>query len=270
MTAVSFLCTVKNGGDLFMETLKSIRNQTFRNFELVVVDDGSTDRTNERIRKFANENRFPVTLVTTKGVGRGRALNLGVEHCKGTYIMIVDDDDPIHPEKARIQHEAGRSNPEYTVLCTRAFTLLNEDEPEWREISETGEDPLDVTDRVYIKNPVIHSSVMIRKEALEAEGAYDETRKSQFDTELWLRLVTNGHRIGQIPYALTAKRAHRNQAFERKKRLAFLTRTTALQLKYLKKAGMPPYYYVFPAAKFAYGLLPRAVRVQLRKSREQV
>ncbi|PTL37920.1 glycosyltransferase [Alkalicoccus saliphilus] len=265
---VSLVCTVKNGGELFQQTLDSIKNQTADNFELVVVDDGSTDDTNERVQLLAEDVEFGVTLVTTNGVGRGRALNLGVEHAQHDYIMIIDDDDPIHPKKVDVQFQAALNHPEFSVICTNTFLLLNNAKPSWPVLQRIPE-VTDVTRRVFIKNPVIHSSVMMKKKDLDRVGRYDESRTSQFDTELWLRFATNGYLIGLLPLPLTAKRAHANQAFENKhNRLQFLKNTTGLQLSYLRKADLPAYYYAFPAAKFAYGLLPRALRIQLRKLTE--
>jgi glycosyltransferase involved in cell wall biosynthesis len=266
MTDVSLLCTVKNGGELFKQTLESIKNQTYEEMELVIVDDGSTDDTSEVIERFSESVPFPVTLVKTGGIGRGRALNLAVEYTKGTYVAVIDDDDPIHPDKVKLQREAAEANPQYAVISTKTKTILNEDKAEWAPAAEGV--VYDVTKRVLIKNPVIHSSVMMKREDLMAVGKYDDTRKSQFETELWLRFVSRGYRIGQMPQALTAKRAHDNQAFEAGSRLPFLISTTKLQLQYLKKSDVPVYYYAFPAARFLYGLIPRFIRVQIRKIRE--
>ncbi|WP_246125564.1 glycosyltransferase family 2 protein [Alkalicoccus halolimnae] len=263
---MSLICTVKNGGELFQKTLDSIAAQTDKNFEIVFVNDGSTDQTGERIEQFIAATKQRAVVITTTGIGRGKALNAAVQKAGGTHLMVIDADDPIHPRKVELQ--AAAAELPYAVIAAKEITILNDEDPQWDEITETAE-VKDITERILIKNPVIHSTTIISKEDLLAVGGYDETRKSQFDYELWLRFVVNGYRLAELPYYLTAKRIHDEQSFEKGKRIPFLYSTFSLQWKYLRLNRSPVHHYAYPAAKFAYGLLPRSFRMARRQQKQE-
>ena len=115
---VSIMMPVYNGLPLIKASVESIMNQSYPNWECVMVDDGSTDGTSDYIDSL-NDDRFVINHLkenSGRAVARQEALNL----CKGKYICMVDAEDLIHPKKIAVQVEFMESNPDYS-LCTTAI-----------------------------------------------------------------------------------------------------------------------------------------------------
>ena len=95
MSETSVICTVKNGAQTIASVIESIQAQTLKQWEFVIVDDGSTDETREIVGKYASaDNR--IKLIQTPGIGRGRALNLAIAQSNSECIANIDADDPSH------------------------------------------------------------------------------------------------------------------------------------------------------------------------------
>src|SRR5690625_519263 len=102
MPDISIICTVKNGEKTIKETLKSVIDQTLKNWEFIIVDDGSEDNT-LNILKTIEKTDARFKIVKTSGIGRGKALNLALHYSKGKYVANIDADDLMHPQKLSIQ-----------------------------------------------------------------------------------------------------------------------------------------------------------------------
>ena len=98
---VSVVLTTYNRADLISETIESILSQTFRNFELIVVDDGSTDNTEEVVRSYNDERVHYIKTDNWGGPAKPR--NIGIKKAKGEYIAFCDDDDLWLPNKLEVQ-----------------------------------------------------------------------------------------------------------------------------------------------------------------------
>lgn len=263
MTCISIICTVKNGEKTLIDTIESVINQTFKEWEFIIVDDGSTDNTLEILNTYSIRDSR-IKIINTTGIGRGKALNLAVRACKSDYILNIDSDDIMHPKKINIQYSVIRKNPEYFLLCTKNKIIFNQDKITWGKINFINEDKVeDITEKNFKKNQIDHSSVIMRKEYLNYIGGYDEERKSQFDYELWLRAALAGYKLGKINLELVAKRIHKNQSFERN-RLTHLFRSVVLQTKYIIKVNKI-HFIVYPIGRFFIGLLPFQIRQMINK-----
>src|SRR5699024_10110987 len=106
--------------------------------------------------------------------------------------------------------------------------------------------------------------VLMRKRILEEVGYYNEALSSQIDYELWLRAYTKGYKMGILPYNLGAKRIHKNQSFENKKRIKYTSNSLKLQLKYIIKN--PKFYLYIPIIliTFCIAQLPFSLRTKIR------
>ena len=93
---VSVICTVKNGSKTIASVLESVQEQSLHEWEMIVVDDGSTDDTSKIVREYADADSR-IRLISTDGVGRGRALNLALAHARAEHVANIDADDPCHP-----------------------------------------------------------------------------------------------------------------------------------------------------------------------------
>ncbi|THE09163.1 glycosyltransferase [Bacillus timonensis] len=230
---ISVICTVRNGEKTITQTILSVINQTYHNWEFIIIDDGSNDSTKSILEEFAGHDKR-VKPLFTEGIGRGNALNLAIQSSNGDYIANIDADDLMHPKRLRVQLDILLENKDAFLVCSNAIIIYNNESVIWEEHGiEKNEDGIEtISENLLIKNKISHSSVMINKQQLIDIGYYDHSLKSQFDYELWLRALANKRTMIKVPYNLIAKRIHENQSFENKKRIIYLLRSQKLQIKY--------------------------------------
>jgi teichuronic acid biosynthesis glycosyltransferase TuaG len=255
--------TVRNGRDWVVPAIRSVMRQSFGDWQLIVVDDGSSDGTGERVIELAREDAR-ITYISTSGIGRGQALNLALSKCTAALVANLDADDMAHPERLRIQIEMARLHPEYSLFCTDTVTFVNGSAPGWAEHRVPPLEVQEVTAQLAYGNPVNHSSVLARHEALLAVNGYDERRPSQFDYDLWVRMAGAGFRLARIKVPLTGKRVHGGQHFGSGGHFFYILRSLRIQLGaiMLLRAGVKAWLYL--AARFFWAMLPRRVRMRAR------
>ncbi len=207
----SVLMTVFNGQTYVQTAVASALAQAAEEFEVVVIDDGSTDDTPRILGDF----RDPRLRVVHGGrLGRARALNLGIETCASPYVAVLDADDVALPHRLREQVAFLDGNDEVALVGSRYRPFIDGDG------KAIGEDllPLDyaaiVRDLKEYRCPLFHSSVMFRKERVRAVGGYDESLASNEDWDLYVRLALAARvPIANIDARLSLKRLHRHQFF---------------------------------------------------------
>lgn len=188
----SILMTVYNGARTIATALHSALSQAYSSeYEVVVVDDGSTDATSEILASFA-PHYSNLRIISPGRVGRSRALNIGLSACRAPYVAINDCDDFSYPNRLQLQVEYLESHSDVVLVAG------------WAEIVDDsgtviGDRRLRNNDRVLrrrlaLGNPFIHSTVTIRKEALERVGGFDEARRAAIDYDAIERLA----RIGRL------------------------------------------------------------------------
>lgn len=256
---ISVVTTVKNGAPYLREMLESVRMQSFKNFEHVVIDDGSTDDTLQILRSFVNDYPSYRLKVESSILGRAKALNYAVELSSANLIAIIDADDLWHPRKLELQYNAFQ-NIDIDVLSTDTLLFNNVNEFSFTNNSTYKIDFFVLKD-LLITNMMSHSSVMIKKDIC----SYDENRKSQFDYELWLRLSMERLKIGKIDLPLSFHRIHEMQSFESKMKKLYRWRAYKLKVKMAlesKNYGA----LIFGTAKLGFDmLLPRQLRFRIRE-----
>ncbi|CAM2899434.1 glycosyltransferase family 2 protein [Salinicoccus roseus] len=246
---VSFITTVKNAEVFIKETIESVQKQTLGKWEYIIVDDGSTDNTIEVVKSICeNDNR--IKLITTGGIGRGKALNLAIENTSGKYIANIDVDDPSHPQRAQFQKKFLDDNREYSLSVTQSIYIVEDEKVSWElynsnSISLEAVDITTTRNKPFRKEAINHSSVMFKKSDLINIGKYDESRSIQFDAELFNRFSFKGYKIALIPMKLATKRMHSNQSFEAGNRVKYLASALELNKNKIKFLNLPPVYYVY-------------------------
>lgn len=208
---VSVLLTVYNGEPYLEETVESVLDQTYEDFELVVVDDGSTDGTagilsevqDERIRLFDQPNR-----------GRPQALNRGLMHCRGEYVAIIDDDDIASPRRLQRQVSVLENRPNVDVLGSWFERRFEVETPVSVEQVKTPVSDRQIRQALPNYNPLAHSSVTYRKAAVEQVGGYDVSLHSCVDYDLWIRLAAAGFQFAAVDEPLCTIRKHEDRSFD--------------------------------------------------------
>jgi glycosyltransferase involved in cell wall biosynthesis len=195
---VSVVLPVYNCPQYVGEAIQSILDQSFTDFELIVIDDGSTDSTPTVLRRYTDP-RIRCTRQENRGLAA--TLNRGIELARGRYIARQDQDDISLPERIRKQVAYLDAHPMCALVGVWAEI--------WRESNKTDRAHRHPSDNSTLKfellfnNPFVHSSVMLRKSALDHLGAYstDPGRQPPEDYELWSRIARE-YEVGNIPEML--------------------------------------------------------------------
>ena len=210
MHDASILITVFNCDEYIEQSVASALSQTIEDFEVIVVDDGSTDRTAQMLDRI--EDRRLKTFHCPR-IGRARALNFGLERCASPYVAILDADDIAFPRRLRLQADFLSNNPDIVLVGSKFRTFIDADG------RLTGRENLLPTESREIlvmlkamKYPLAHSSIMFRKEAVRELGGYDENLPCYGDLDLYVRAASN-FKFANIGERLSLKRLHPKQFF---------------------------------------------------------
>ncbi|MCW5906558.1 MAG: glycosyltransferase family 2 protein [Chitinophagales bacterium] len=195
MPAISVVMSVYNDAEHVAATIGSILQQTFSDFELIVVDDCSTDNSLNIIQSF-NDSRI-ILIENDKNFGLAASLNRGIHAANSKYIARIDSDDVALPERLKVQFDFMEQNPEVGVCGSyyQNFGYLT-------NISTVPLDDFSIKFKLLYDCPLLHPSLIIRKEVLDKNNMYynPEFRKNQ-DYELYSRLV-DVTRFANIPKVL--------------------------------------------------------------------
>lgn len=180
---ISVVMSVYNGGEYLAEAIESVLNQTYRDFEFIIVNDGSADQSLEVI-KIYQEQDDRIVLISRENRGLIVSLNEGLEKAKGKYIARMDADDICLPTRFEEQIEFMEQNPDIGI-CGSWIEIFGENFK--TKIIKAA--PLDEKLRVQLifSVPVMHPSVIIRKDLLDKYNLrYNEEYKTAEDYKMWI------------------------------------------------------------------------------------
>ena len=184
------LMSVFNGERYLQESLNSILDQSFRDFELIVVNDCSTDGTSGILNSL-KDGRIRI-LENGSNLGLTKSLNKGLAEARGLYVARQDADDLSLPERLSCQVRFLDEFPEVAVVGSQAELIFTDGRvrrpPMWLEKAQ--EEP-GISFQSMFDNPIFHSSAMFRREVIwDVLHGYDETFRTSQDFELWSRVAT--------------------------------------------------------------------------------
>lgn len=203
---VTVLMPVYNGEQYLSEAIESILNQTFTDFEFLIINDGSTDRSVDIIESYDDpriqlvHNGKNLKLITT--------LNRGIDLARGEYIARMDSDDISLPDRLAKQVEFLDTNP----LCAVVAVKITQIDASGRLLGDWKGDRGAVTaegirKHLPVVNCIAHPGVMMRK-SIVSRYRYDPSQRHAEDYDLWLRLCSDGYRIEKIGEPLLKYRVH--------------------------------------------------------------
>lgn len=201
---VTVLMTVYNGGDYLKASVQSILNQTFKDFEFLIVNDCSTDDSLNVINSFS-DSRI-VVHNNEKNIGQTKSLNIGVNLAKSKYIARMDADDMAFPSWIEKLVDYIESHPEYAAISA-AVVVMNES-GKFKKIQRTPTTFDEVIFHIFFGNAINHVGAIINREILLKNGGYNEEFKIAQDYELWSFLIRNNYRLVNIDDILVAVRVH--------------------------------------------------------------
>lgn len=186
---ISVILPVYNGEDYLRYALDSILDQTYKDFELILVNDGSTDKTRTIVDEYAKKDDR-VVPIHQKNIGLVATLNKAISLSKGKYIARMDADDISLPRRFAEQISLLEANKN-SVLCGSCFDVINE----FNEFIRLGVAPAfdeDLKRSMRLYNPIAHGSVMFKREAFLKTDGYSSTVGPTEDYDLWMKLSELG------------------------------------------------------------------------------
>jgi glycosyltransferase involved in cell wall biosynthesis len=231
---VSVLMPNYNCENYLPEAIESILNQTYRNFEFIIVDDSSTDNSwkiiqdyvkkDKRIRAFRNEKNSGVTVT----------LNNGLKHCKGEFIARMDSDDFV--SSSRFERQISLLERKNADICSTnlCFVSSNGAIIGKRNYSD------DISKVIFFESPICHASVLMKKELFDKFGVYNNSFNSAEDYDLWFRFYSNGAKFVLLKDYSYFYRQHGNTVKQLKTKKQI--KTTVV----IKKNAMKTYGLKFP------------------------
>jgi hypothetical protein len=203
---------VRDGEAFLAEAVRSVLAQTYEDLELVVVDDGSTDRTPVILDDFASRD-MRVRPTRQPPGGLAKALNLACSHARGRYFARLDADDVALPERLALQVSFLEEHPDVAVVGGSGI-LIDDDGNAFGLAEYPREDAAVAHQLKTGRVPLMHSAAMIRASAFRASSGYRPVMEVAQDYDLWLRLVTYG-RITNLREPVIRYRMHEKQVSTR-------------------------------------------------------
>ena len=203
---ISILMSVYNGIPYLQESIESVLNQSFTNFEFIIIDDCSTDNTWDILRKYAKKDSRIKLYKNRENLGLTKSLNKGLNLATGEYIARQDADDISLPKRLEKQVELLNFHPDY-ILASCDIELIDAKGSTIAIDRRSCKPGLVAWYLLFYNHIAGHSQVMFRKEPVINLGGYLSTRRYSQDYELWCRLAKVG-KMAILPEILIKQRRH--------------------------------------------------------------
>jgi glycosyltransferase involved in cell wall biosynthesis len=209
---VSVVITAYNYGHFVTEAVDSALAQTYRNVEVLVIDDGSTDDTRQRLQPYGDRIRYHYQ----ENQGLSAARNTGIRLARGEFIAPLDADDLWHPRKLEVQMRVFERRPEVGLVAARQ----REDYPSsWCATDDAPRQEITLED-LLVNSCFGPSTVVLRRDCLGDATPFDPALRSVQDRDLWIRIAA-GHPIVRIELPLVYYRLHGNNMSRAAQRMEY-------------------------------------------------
>ncbi len=222
---ISVVMPVYNGEKYLHDSISSVLNQTEKNFEFVIINDGSTD-TSEKVIKSFNDPR--IRYINKNHIGLVEALNFGISEARGKYIARMDADDICLPNRFEIEKNILENDNNIAMVGSHAI-IIDENNKEKGVMSYPPQSWNRIKKYTLLHCPFIHPTVMIRKDILEIVGKYIGKFKYIEDYDLWSRIVFK-YKCVNITELLIKYRIHKKQETRKNN---FLMRLKGIILRFI-------------------------------------
>ena len=208
---ISLIMSVYNGEDYLTEAIESVLNQTFKDFELIVINDCSTDKTPQILKSFEEKDERVKVHTNEVNLRLPSSLNKAISYAQGKYIARMDADDICLPDRLQKQYDFMEANPHISLSSCRFMTLKN------GVVSSGGcggkSDNESVKALLLVTNPILHPGIIANADVIRSL-LYDKTFTCTEDMELWTRFVMAGYNVEIMPEYLMIYRLHDKQITE--------------------------------------------------------
>lgn len=225
---ISVILPVRNEEKFIRSTIDSVLSQSFADFELLVINDGSSDTTKKILGEYVFKDKRVKIIDNLVSIGVANSLNKALEQARGKYIARIDAADTA--ERLRFQKQVEYMEAFQDTFILGSWSYIINDT---KEIIAEWKTPAEITDKIlYEKNGVVHPTVLIRKDLFEKIGNYNPFYKRAEDYELWFRAVKNKLKIKNLQEFLTTIMERKEGVSNRYLR-AMARDTFKIKLKYL-------------------------------------
>ena len=254
---------IYNCGSTLGEAIDCILNQTYKNWELIMCDDGSSDNTYEIAKGYAD--KYPDKIVLIKNgnnLGLNATLNNCLKEARGEFIARMDGDDLCAADRFAKETAVLNAHPEFAIVSSD-MEYFDTEGVFGRSHCKTYPEPGDF---VY-KTPFCHAPCMVRKEAYDAVGGYSDDKKllRAEDYHLWIKMYSKGYRGCNINEPLYSMRDDRNAVSRR--RFKYRINEAYVKLLAVRELKLRKYMVVYAAKPLIVGLLPTGIYKMLHKRR---
>ena len=256
---ITALITVFNEETWITQAVDSLCRQSLVDLEILVIDDGSTDETPQRLAAIADPR---LRVLRRARMGRAAALALGVQEARGAYVAILDADDVSYPERLEKQLAYLDANPGVAWLgCGEERQDSQRNETAMRLYPADDRDIRRMATRCI---PYSHSGVVFRRSLRDEGLSYDPAVPYLIDFEFFLR-VAERHEVANLPEVLVMRRLRDASFFQSRFKRRTQNRALArLSASAVGRFRFPPWYYMFPLARLFYDLVPDKLKQRLR------
>ncbi|MFA6385996.1 MAG: glycosyltransferase [Candidatus Paceibacterota bacterium] len=200
---ISVVIPAYNVAGYIKQSIFSVVSQTYKNLEIIIVNDGATDNTGEIIEEYAKKDNR-IKIITQENKGLAAARNTGLSNAKGEYICILDSDDIMLPDKILQQYNFLELHPEYGICYSGAYHFIDGSKDIYYHPIKVLFDPQ--YESLLYGNIINPNTVFFRRSVFEKYGGFDESLRSAEDWDYWLTLAYNGVKFGYQPERLTLYR----------------------------------------------------------------
>jgi glycosyltransferase involved in cell wall biosynthesis len=260
---VSVVTTVYNGEPYVDRAIPGILGQTFDDFEWILVDDGSQDRTPEILQELARrDSRVRVFSPGRQGVAV--AANYGVRQARGEYIARQDFDDRSFPARLQLQVALLDAQPKVGLVGGH-YILVDENRGE-RYVRMPPDGHSEIIASMAKGIPFANTLVTFRRQAWVEAGGYPEVADLE-DLLFWVKVARLGWRFASIPEALGEHYVHPSSFFHRTFKYADRQRGLArAQAHAIRELGLPSWMHVFALGRYTYAYCPTPLKRVLRRT----
>jgi len=216
---ISVVMAAYNEEEQLEPTIESILNQSLKDFEFVIVNDGSTDGTPEILEKYTRKDKRVTIIENEKNLGLTRSLNRGIKSSTGEYIARIDAGDVSAPE--RLERQADFLDRHKSVHIVGCYHHWIDEKGEVINSYEFPTSPEKIKSHIFGFGAIAaHPCLMIRRELFDRTGLYDETLSTSMEYELYMRTIANRLEISNVPeFRVSVLRREKGISISRNKRI---------------------------------------------------
>lgn len=258
---VSVVMSVYNAEKYLEEAIESIVNQTYQDFEFIIVNDCSNDSSLAILLDYEKRYNSIRLLNNTKNIGLTKSLNKAISVAKGEFIARMDADDISEHHRFERQITYFEEHEDIDILGTFSNDINGQGEIFRKRTTPVHHD--DIVRMLPKLCPMAHPTVMFRKDSLASIGFYNERFRTSQDLEMWFRAAGVGLRFANIPEFLFRYRM--DSDFLDRKTFQFRWNDYQLRLEGFKYIKLPWYKYGYALIPILLGILPSSVYNSLKK-----